>query len=156
MKNLDQSRARHALKAAEDNVINGKKGGELVKKLPARITNNGLLAALSFSFEQLNKKSDDRKGPKEEALGHLRLFKVLADHLREQGHLTKPEVARTLERLKQVKAGTTEEVEAGAGLRVVLEELATMSALRLRLATAEAQAYLGFLRRYAQKEADEL
>jgi CRISPR/Cas system CMR-associated protein Cmr5 small subunit len=51
MKNLEQIRAANALDyAAADVNTRGAKGGEVVKKLPALIMSNGLLAAGAFAY----------------------------------------------------------------------------------------------------------
>lgn len=51
MKNLEQIRAANALAYAEAGVnTRGSEGGEVVKKLPALIMSNGLLAAGAFAF----------------------------------------------------------------------------------------------------------
>jgi len=51
MKNLEQIRAANAMKYAEAGVnTRGSQGGEVVKKLPALIMSNGLLAAGAFAF----------------------------------------------------------------------------------------------------------
>lgn len=51
MKNLEQIRAANALAYADAGVnTRGAKGGEVVKKLPALIMSNGLLAAGAFAF----------------------------------------------------------------------------------------------------------
>lgn len=51
MKNLEQIRAANALAYANAQVnTRGAKGGEVVKKLPALIMSNGLLAAGAFAF----------------------------------------------------------------------------------------------------------
>ncbi|HOK76096.1 MAG TPA: type III-B CRISPR module-associated protein Cmr5 [Verrucomicrobiota bacterium] len=51
MKNLEQIRAANAIAYAEAGVnTRGTKGGEVVKKLPALIMSNGLLAAGAFAY----------------------------------------------------------------------------------------------------------
>lgn len=50
MKNLEQIRAAHALEASVTK-MGGKKGGEVVKKIPTMIRENGILGALAFSIE---------------------------------------------------------------------------------------------------------
>lgn len=54
MKNLEQVRARNALAyaAAEGRQTRGKEGGNVLKKLPALILSNGLLASGAFAFAQ--------------------------------------------------------------------------------------------------------
>lgn len=67
MKNLDQIRAAHALKAA-DSIAK-----EDVNKMPALIINNGLLAATAFAY------SKDQ--------GMRKVFDELTDYLKAQGYL---------------------------------------------------------------------
>ena len=52
MQNLEQIRAKNALMAAEDkDAPKGKNGGEVAKKVPAMIQQNGLLGALAFAID---------------------------------------------------------------------------------------------------------
>ena len=63
IQNLNQTRARHALQFAKAHekldpktqklvtTIAGDNGGEVVKKIPPAIMNNGLLAALAYSMD---------------------------------------------------------------------------------------------------------
>ncbi len=70
MKNLEQIRAANALSYAKAGVqTRGSQGGEVVKKLPALIMSNGLLAAGAFAYA---------KGPGE---GWYVCFDYLAKHL---------------------------------------------------------------------------
>ena len=50
IQNLDQIRAKNALVAAE-NKMGGKNSGEVVKKVPPMIRENGILGALAFAKE---------------------------------------------------------------------------------------------------------
>jgi CRISPR type III-B/RAMP module-associated protein Cmr5 len=73
MKNLEQLRANSALKFADEvakgnTVARGAEGGEAIKKIPAMIMANGLLATLAFSLE-----------PRRE--GYESIFTALARHL---------------------------------------------------------------------------
>jgi CRISPR/Cas system CMR-associated protein Cmr5 small subunit len=53
MKNLEQIRAANALAYADAGVnTRGAKGGEVVKKLPALVMSNGLLAAGAFAYSK--------------------------------------------------------------------------------------------------------
>ena len=52
MQNLDQIRARNALRFAAKGSLPGKEGGEVIKKIPALILNHGLLATAAYSFTQ--------------------------------------------------------------------------------------------------------
>jgi CRISPR/Cas system CMR-associated protein Cmr5 small subunit len=66
MKTLAQIRAAKALECY-DRKFAGEQGGEVIKKLPAWIRNDGLLASLAFCLE---------KGG-----GHLEVAKKIAEHL---------------------------------------------------------------------------
>jgi CRISPR/Cas system CMR-associated protein Cmr5 small subunit len=46
MKNLEQVRARNALKLAMETHLEGKQGGDMIKKVPSLILNHGLLATI--------------------------------------------------------------------------------------------------------------
>lgn len=54
MQNLNQIRARHVLEFAQFFQNKGKNDGEVVKKIPPVIMNNGLLAALAYSMDGRN------------------------------------------------------------------------------------------------------
>ena len=53
--NLDQMRAKNAFKACENNIFVGKDGGEVVKNLPPKIRENGILGALAFALSKKDK-----------------------------------------------------------------------------------------------------
>ena len=55
MKNLSQLRARHALEATEDREYRGANDGEVVRKIPSMIRENGILGALAFAKENQGK-----------------------------------------------------------------------------------------------------
>ena len=52
MKNLDQIRAKNALEAAHNKRFKGINDGDVVKKVPAMIQQNGLLGALAFAIDK--------------------------------------------------------------------------------------------------------
>ena len=52
MKNLDQIRAKNALEAAHNKTYKGMNDGEVVKKVPAMIQQNGLLGTLAFAIDK--------------------------------------------------------------------------------------------------------
>ncbi len=52
MQNLNQIRARHVLEFATSGSVKGKNGGEVIKKIPPVIMNNGLMAALAYSLDR--------------------------------------------------------------------------------------------------------
>ena len=51
MKNLEQIRAKNALEAAEKYNFKGKNEGDIVKKVPTMILENGILASAAFAKE---------------------------------------------------------------------------------------------------------
>ncbi|MDR0535617.1 MAG: hypothetical protein LBG65_04610 [Puniceicoccales bacterium] len=51
MKNREQIRAKNALAAAEQKIA-GANGGEVIKKIPPHILNNGLLAIGAYAFDE--------------------------------------------------------------------------------------------------------
>ena len=69
MKNLDQIRAANAINADND-IGKGVNNGEVVKKVPAYIMNNGLLATAAFASES--------KG------GYEDVFKAVICHLKDR------------------------------------------------------------------------
>lgn len=73
MKNIEQVRAQSALQFADEvasgrSLARGAEGGEAIKKIPAMIMANGLLATLAFSLE-----------PRRE--GYASIFTAMAKHL---------------------------------------------------------------------------
>ena len=52
MQNLNQIRAKHVLAFATFAKVEGKNGGEVIKKIPPVIMNNGLMAALAYSMDK--------------------------------------------------------------------------------------------------------
>ena len=73
MQNLDQIRAKNALAAANDNRFTGANDGDIVKKVPTMIMNNGILAAAAFANED--------KG------GYSDVFRVVIEHLKSVNRL---------------------------------------------------------------------
>jgi len=118
MQNLEQIRARNALAAARA-PYRGDNEGEVVKKIPALIRENGFLAAAAFA---LQKRGD-----------YERVFSAIISHLADK------DVA------KLAQPGSLEDLIRW----LTTSEKAT--ATRLRDVTAEAMAYLAYLRRFARK-----
>ena len=69
MRTLAQIRAAKALQCY-GREFGGEQGGEVIKKLPARIRNDGLLASLAFCIEKRN--------------DHLDVGTMIAEHLAHQ------------------------------------------------------------------------
>jgi hypothetical protein len=162
MKNLEQIRAANALAYAEADVnTRGSQGGEVVKKLPALIMSNGLLAAAAFAYQkqsdELNrqrKRFKKERGrlptPDEEHTfqdsGYYTCFDYLVRHLQnpEIALVPKdvPEPDRSDPRLRQ--------------LDVLLGFLTSdkASSHDLKLITEEALAWLTYARRFVRKESE--
>ena len=62
MQNLEQIRALNAIKASEKYDPKGENGGDVVKKVPAMIQQNGLLGAIAFAMDGNNGHKDILKG----------------------------------------------------------------------------------------------
>lgn len=125
MRNLDQIRAAHAI--GKRNVpIPGSEGGEVVKKVPMLIRQNGLLAALAFACER------KKEGWKNE--GYHKVFEFVTEHLAQCPNLRMP--------------GASVDPDPVVNYD---QWLADQPSDTLRTHTAEIMAYLGYLRRYVQK-----
>ncbi len=70
MKNLDQIRAANALNATKEKQYKGANDGEVVKKIPTMIRENGILGAAAFALENAGK------------TGHADVFDAVIEHLR--------------------------------------------------------------------------
>lgn len=121
MKNLEQIRAARATECAQG------LDRQAVRKIPALILANGLLAAAAFSLD-----SESRKNMRS-------IWAAIGNHLHAQGHLT----------------SMPSDGDDNAKVRAVVKELANGSSLELQNATAETLAYLGYLKRFTPKPAGE-
>ncbi|MDQ0289436.1 type III-B CRISPR module-associated protein Cmr5 [Oligosphaera ethanolica] len=126
MKNLEQIRAKNALLAAKES-IKGKNDGEVVKKIPAMIQQNGFIGALAFAIE------DEHDGKNADS-GYAKTFRAIIKHLADR------DIA--------LYAGT-DDLDAFASW------LCSKQSDTLRVVTAEAMAYLSILRRFAKKGDDD-
>lgn len=54
MQNLNQIRARHVLEFSKNGNVRGKNDGEVIKKIPPVMMNDGLLSALAYSMDERN------------------------------------------------------------------------------------------------------
>lgn len=129
MQNLEQIRAKHALNfwhpaQGPSPTAAGANDGDVISKLPSLIMSNGLLPTAAFARS---------KGG-----GHERLMTEVFQFLShaDRNILPPPPTRRT------------QEVELDAYLRALTEGNDATST-RLQIATAEALAYLGFLKRFA-------
>jgi len=84
MKNMDQIRAGNALQAAAEKEFKGKDGGEVVKKVPTLIRDNGLMATMAFAL--------DKNQGMESVLDSVAV------------HLSHPEIGRLPEEIRTTRA----------------------------------------------------
>ena len=126
MKNLDQIRAANAI-SHQNTVFPGAEGGEVVKKVPTMIRDNGMLAAAAFAAEP--KGNGNYKNP-----GHKKVFDCIIEHLASNG-VNLLERAMPLEDFIRFLVGGDSAV--------------------LRNITTESMEYLNYLRRFARKKEDE-
>ncbi len=129
MQNLDQIRAAKALEAINRNGSRITK--QTVSKLPAMIISNGLLAAAAFADEP-KKESEAKRPEMQDAMDQV------AQHLKNPVH----------------GIGILTECDSAKKL---IEKLTTGNATSndLQRATAEALAFISYLKRFAVKESNE-
>lgn len=134
MKNLEQIRAASALALANEATngntdVGGANGGDAIKKIPAMLMTNGLLATLAFALEE---KSDNERN--RNALvrpGYAAILSHLAGHLSSEG---------------------IEITEATPDARTLIDHLVENDSATLRRATAEALQWFGYARRFVRKQ----
>ena len=97
MKNLEQIRARNALKCKGGN-IRGNEGGEVIKKIPPHVMNNGLLATAAYAF------NDNQ--------GFATVFNHIAQHLSDPDIGLLPAGANSLEAMVEhlTSQGTSQDL----------------------------------------------
>ncbi len=130
-RNLEQMRAQNALEASLEKKFKGANDGEVVKKVPTMIRENGLLGALAFAMEAKEDKKE-KAGIKLTNPGHNDVFRAIIRHLAVVGI-----------------------IEREVDMQTFVENLCESDATRLRAVTSEAMAYLNYLRRFASKGAKE-
>jgi len=121
MKNMEQIRARNALKCP---TASGAKGGELIKKIPPLVMNHGLLATAASAYEDLAKNEHKKQG-------WGTVFDHIAIHLADKEiGILKPE---------------------NDNLEKMMGELTNGDSNQLRKATNETMAWLTYARRFVKK-----
>ena len=145
MKTLGQIRAFNALNASQvPGIGDGKRGGDTISGFPMLIKLDGLLATLAFSVEPNTKGELKNEGA-------AKIATELAKHLRSDGVAVArlPEVQGLDQRLRSVyyNLPTSDLENLALALRLV-EELAGAESSQLRHATAEALAWLNYLKRF--------
>ena len=123
MRNLDQIRAKNALRAANETHFRGAEGGSIVKKIPTMIRENGLLGALAFACEK-NSQGKAKSGD------HHLVFEAVLLHLKDTEIKVVPETV-------------------GTSADDMLKYVAGVTSSELRAITDESMAYLSYLRRFA-------
>jgi CRISPR/Cas system CMR-associated protein Cmr5 small subunit len=120
MQNLEQIRARNALRCAEEDGerITGPQGGDVISKVPSLILNHGLLATAAYAYTQKQ--------------GWQLLFDHIARHLADED-------------IRIVEAEVT-----GHGELMNYLTGTSASSETLKLATAETLAWLGYARRFVR------
>lgn len=146
MKNLDQIRAHNALQH-RNLIANSQGGGDAISGFPMLVLTNGLLAALAFAVEEKEARREDM--PQDNAPNAYLFRQVGQGHdarcLRRK-HDGEYTVARAItEHLNTQKNRITQAQDADA----LLAELARQdNDSLLRRATAEALAFLNYLKRF--------
>lgn len=128
MKNFEQLRSKHAL-AASEHSFHGRNDGDIIKKIPTIIQQNGFLGALAFAIED---ETRVRRQNANNVSGYAQAMKAILTHLQS------PEVALCPADVQE--------------LRPFAKWLCSdeRDASELRVITAEAMAYMNVLRRYAR------
>jgi CRISPR-associated protein Cmr5 len=130
--NLEQIRAFHALQFSREveqrcRKIGGKNGGNAIRKIPAMIMANGLMATLAFSLDK-TKKGLARPG-------YCAILDGIAEHLADEKVQVVERSANTAHKL--------------------LKFLAENDSVILQRATREALAWLAYARRFVKAEDQE-
>lgn len=130
LQNREQIRARHALDfkrkiERKETIASGKEGGDAIRKIPAMIMANGLLAATAFAIEEKKNKQTGKMEPRSK--GHRAIFDEIAEHL----------------------ASTEIDITPGVtDAKSLINHLADAESATLKLATDEALAWLAYARRF--------
>jgi CRISPR/Cas system CMR-associated protein Cmr5 small subunit len=126
MRTLSQIRAANALTASKiPGMGHGQMGGDALSGFSMMIKTNGLLATAAFSVETKEPK-EGKKGKERKHEGHYLIIEAIAGHLASKG---------------------VEICDATRGADLV-EELSLGDVRTLTRATAEAIAYLSYLKRF--------
>ena len=121
MKNLDQIRAQNALRH-KDLIAASQGGGDAISGFPMLVKTDGLLASLAFACEWRNQQQGTRKHP-----GEYTVATAITDHLHHA----------------QIAITTATNADA------LINSLASANSdVSLRRATAEAFAFLNYLKRF--------
>lgn len=143
MRNLEQIRAKNALGAVKY-IGTGSDGGKAVaKKVPAQIIQNGFLGALAFAIESVADEKKFSKGLD----GWFYYLKARTNNDKHEGCGYANTFTAFLKHLKPV--GLNHDLPCD-DLQKFLDALCAKDADVLRAVTAEALAYLNYLRRFAK------
>ena len=140
MQNLEQIRALNAIKATENTKFSGKANGEVVKKVPVMIQQNGILATLAFASEK--KKDEKLKNP-----GFALVFIAAIMHCQSPSVCV---LDKSIVPFKEINEVNDSDIYKY--LCSFSNLLCQKDATFLRAVTAEIMAFLNYLRRYAAKD----
>ncbi|MBL9176726.1 MAG: hypothetical protein JNM65_01610 [Verrucomicrobiaceae bacterium] len=146
MKNLDQIRAHNAL-AHKDTIAASQGGGDAISGFPMLVLTDGLLAALAFACEW---KDSDQQPAGDADLRRQITRPDREGRNRQQWQKRKHEGEFTVARAIAAHLHTqNNRITAAANADALVAELAAQdSDLLLRRATAEALAFLNYLKRF--------
>jgi len=162
MRNLEQIRAANALAYADsDSKKTNSDGGNVVKKLPALIMSNGLLAAAAFAYQKqedeiarqrkkFEKREQRRPTEQEESAFEDNGFYTCFDYLLR--HLQHPEINLIPAKVEVRNSGGAKLRQLDVLLSFLTGEGA--SSQDLKLVTEEALAWLTYARRFIRKATD--
>lgn len=100
--NLEQIRAKNALAACSNSTFGGKNNGEVVKKIPTMIRENGFLGALAFAIEKETGYTDVFQT----IITHLKTLELVENNINNCNDLLKLLVERPHGRLRRVTEET--------------------------------------------------
>ncbi len=152
MKNLEQIRAYNAITA--QGRWAGVNDGEVVKKIPAMIRENGLLGAAAFAVDKTGKEKERKRNEPpgipakwfDGKSGQEEVFDAIIDHL------IKVEAWKNKKDFEDVYLKENDGYKkAKRYILVFIEELAASESNTLRRVTSESLAFLNYLRRFAKK-----
>ena len=143
--NLEQIRARNAF-AERDGGFRGAQNGEVVKKIPTMIITGGFLGALAFASETKIQRQGGNNQIRLVRRGYANVFAAIISHINRMREM-EFEIVPAI----QIDGRNDE------SLALSLQRFAAgiCSADELRAITAEAMAFLSYLRRFAKPDGEE-
>ena len=146
MKNLDQIRAHNALQH-KDRIANSQGGGDAISGFPMLVVTDGLLAALAFACEW---RDSDREPQGDADMRRQAQTRDREGRTRQQWQARKHSGEYTVARAIAEHLHTvTNRITSATAPDALLAELANAETdILLRRATAEALAFLNYLKRF--------